>query len=110
MSTNDGRYAKAISLARRLDANDSPSVSDFTVKELSIPGIDDLKDGDILAQTLYLSVDPYMRCRMNSDTGVGYMKAWSVGAAGDGGGVGRVIASRRADVAVRHLLLTHLSL
>ncbi|XP_067336129.1 prostaglandin reductase 2 isoform X2 [Channa argus] len=54
----------------------------------------DLQDGDVLVQTLYLSVDPYMRCRMNEDTGADYMTPWQVSECVDGGGVGVVESSR----------------
>ena len=45
-------------------------------------------------KTLYLSVDPYMRCRMNEDSGSNYLTPWSIGEAPIGGGVGQVIHSR----------------
>lgn len=45
-------------------------------------------------KTLYLSVDPYMRCRMNEDSGTSYLTPWSIGESPSGGGVGQVIESR----------------
>ncbi|TNN56535.1 Prostaglandin reductase 2 [Liparis tanakae] len=53
----------------------------------------DLKDGEVLLRTLYLSVDPYMRCRMNEDTGVDYVTPWQLSECVDGGGVGVVESS-----------------
>ncbi|KAK3591542.1 hypothetical protein CHS0354_041587 [Potamilus streckersoni] len=53
-----------------------------------------LEDGEVLIQTMYLSVDPAMRCRMNKDTGVHYMQAWQLGETILGlGGIGRVLKS-----------------
>src|SRR5690625_4580742 len=39
-----------------------PTEADFEFKETSIP---EPKDSEVLIRTLYLSVDPYMRGRMN---------------------------------------------
>lgn len=44
-------------------------------------------------KTLYLSVDPYMRCRMNEDTGAEYLRPWPLSEPADGGGVGLVQSS-----------------
>src|SRR5689334_15560889 len=47
--------------------------------------------GQILIKTLWLSVDPYMRGKLNSDAGM------RVGDLMQGGGVGTVIESRHPD-------------
>ena len=39
-----------------------PTTDNFRIEEADIP---QLKDGEVLVRTLYLSVDPYMRSRMN---------------------------------------------
>ena len=47
-----------------------------------------------MVKTLCLSVDPYMRCRMNEDTGAAYLTPWPLGEPPLGGGVGKVVQSR----------------
>jgi hypothetical protein len=49
----------------------------------------------VVCETLILSVDPYLRCRMNDDTGVDYTHPYTIGEAMSSGGVGRVIQSTR---------------
>ena len=44
-------------------------------------------------KTLFLSVDPYMRCRFNEETGVDYVAPFQIGSPIEGGGVGEVIES-----------------
>lgn len=53
----------------------------------------ELKEGEVLVKTLHLSVDPYMRCRMNDDTGADYLRPWPLSESVDGGGVGLVQSS-----------------
>lgn len=53
----------------------------------------ELKEKEVLVKTLYLSVDPYMRCRMNDDTGADYLQPWPLSRSVDGGGVGLVQSS-----------------
>lgn len=55
----------------------------------------DCKDGEIVAKTLYLSVDPYMRSRMNDPSGSSYIKPWPLNQPPSGGGVGVVVDSKR---------------
>ncbi len=66
-----------------------PSVSDFEVVQVSVP---EPKDGEILVQNEYLSVDPYMRGRMYD--GDSYIPAFQIGEAISGGSIGQVIQSR----------------
>ena len=49
----------------------------------------DPKDGEILVRNIYMSVDPYMRGRMN--------EAWPTGKVLQGGAVGQVVASGSPD-------------
>ena len=61
------------------------------------------KEGEVLVKTLSLSVDPFLRCRLNEDSGVEYVKAWEVGQTLDGVGVGVVVQSsdtafKRGDI------------
>ncbi|XP_029983139.1 prostaglandin reductase 2 isoform X1 [Sphaeramia orbicularis] len=69
-----------------------PVPENFRLEEKTLTT--DLKDGEVLVRTLYLSVDPYMRCRMNEETGADYLKPWQLSECLDGGGVGVVESSR----------------
>ncbi|XP_072120244.1 prostaglandin reductase 2 isoform X5 [Mobula birostris] len=79
-------------LSSRLDKNDEPVAENFRMEEGHLP--EDLQDGQVKVHTRYLSVDPYMRCRMNEDTGVQYLLPWQVSKVTDGGGVGVVEESK----------------
>ena len=73
-----------------------PTESNFAQERIEIP---QCKEGEILVQTLYLSVDPYMRSRMNEDIGgsrtgrAAYLSPWNIGEPPVGGGVGNVVRS-----------------
>lgn len=67
----------------------SPRPSDFQLVESPIP---EPGDGEVLLQTLYLSVDPYMRGRMNA--GRSYARPVEIGDVMVGEGVCRVVDSR----------------
>ncbi|KAM9354579.1 prostaglandin reductase 2 isoform 1-T2 [Pholidichthys leucotaenia] len=69
-----------------------PVPENFHLEEITLGP--DLKDGEVLVRTLYLSVDPYMRCRMNEDTGADYLIPWQLSECVDGGGVGVIESSR----------------
>jgi NADPH-dependent curcumin reductase len=58
----------------------------------------ELADGEFLVRNLYLSLDPYMRGRM--DEGKSYAKPVAVGEVMGGGAVGEVVASRHPGYAV----------
>ncbi|VXC69026.1 NADP-dependent oxidoreductase [Massilia sp. 9I] len=62
-------------------------------------------DGQLLLEVLYLSLDPYMRGRM--DDAKSYAAPVAIGAVMEGGTVARVIASRHADYAVGEIVLSH---
>ncbi|KAM9777507.1 prostaglandin reductase 2 [Neosynchiropus ocellatus] len=79
-------------LSSRPGLNGVPVPENFRLDDATVHS--DLSDGDVLVRTLYLSVDPYMRCRMNEDTGAEYLSPWKVDECVDGGGVGIVEASR----------------
>uniref|UniRef100_A0A3Q3KTS5 15-oxoprostaglandin 13-reductase n=1 Tax=Mastacembelus armatus TaxID=205130 RepID=A0A3Q3KTS5_9TELE len=72
--------------------NGAPVPENFRVEKTTLAP--DLQDGEVLVRTLYLSVDPYMRCRMNEDTGADYLTPWQLFECVDGGGVGVVESSR----------------
>ncbi|KAM9842479.1 prostaglandin reductase 2 [Aulostomus maculatus] len=79
-------------LSSRPGSNGVPVPENFCLEETTLKS--DLEDGEVLVRTLYLSVDPYMRCRMNDDTGAEYLKPWQLCECVDGGGVGAVESSR----------------
>ncbi|EDL02770.1 zinc binding alcohol dehydrogenase, domain containing 1, isoform CRA_a [Mus musculus] len=61
-------------LNSRPGKNGNPVAENFRVEEFSLP--DALNEGQVQVRTLYLSVDPYMRCKMNEDTGTDYLAPW----------------------------------
>jgi len=69
-----------------------PKPSDFKLVETPAP---EPGEGEILLRTLYLSVDPYMRGRMNE--GASYARGVELGQVMVGGTVGEVVASRHPD-------------
>jgi NADPH-dependent curcumin reductase len=66
-----------------------PTRADWSFTEERLP---DAGDGDVLVQTLYLSLDPAMRGWMNE--GRSYIPPVGIGEVMRAGGVGRVVASR----------------
>lgn len=78
-------------LTSRPGRNGAPIPENFSLEEKIL--CMDLKEGEVLVKTLYLSVDPYMRCRMNDDTGADYLRPWPLFEPVDGGGVGLVQSS-----------------
>ena len=73
--------AREIHLVRR--PNGLPVPEDFALAETSLA---DPAESEVLVDNLLLSVDPYMRPRLNADQ--------ALGAAMLGGGIGRVVKSR----------------
>ena len=72
-----------------------PVPENFRLAETPLPA---LQDGQVLVRNLYISVDPYMRGRMNDVKS--YSAPFALDAALDGGAVGEVIASRADGRAV----------
>lgn len=64
-----------------------------------------LKDGEVLTQTLWLSLDPYMRPRMNDAKG--YMDPIGIGETIVGESVGRVVESRSDRYKVGDLVTSY---
>ncbi|XP_041070458.1 prostaglandin reductase 2 isoform X2 [Carcharodon carcharias] len=79
-------------LNSRPGKNGEPVAENFRTEEGYLP--QDLQEGQVKVCTKYLSVDPYMRCRMNEDTGVDYLRPWQVSSVVTGGGVGVVEESK----------------
>ena len=71
-----------------------PKESDFSLAQSPMPSI---ADGQVLAKSLYLSVDPYMRGRI---TGIRtYADPVNIGDVMQGGAVGQVVESKAAGFA-----------
>lgn len=75
-----------------------PRPEDFRMVEADLPGPDDLPEGALLVRNLVMSVDPYMRGRMNDARS--YVEPYALDAPLDGGAVGVVLASADPAVAV----------
>ncbi|KAJ3613688.1 hypothetical protein NHX12_019934 [Muraenolepis orangiensis] len=82
-----------ILLNSRPGNNGTPVPENFRLEETTRLQLDPT-EGEVVVRTLYLSVDPYMRCRMNEDTGADYLTPWTLSECVDGGGVGVVETSR----------------
>ena len=67
----------------------APVVSDFELAEVELA---EPRDGEILVRNAYVSVDPYMRGRMNDARS--YVPPFRLGEPLTGGAVGRVVTSR----------------
>jgi NADPH-dependent curcumin reductase CurA len=67
----------------------TPSPSDFELADVELP---DPAEGEVLVRNAYVSVDPYMRGRMNDTKS--YVSSFELGRPLTGGAVGQVVASR----------------
>jgi NADPH-dependent curcumin reductase CurA len=77
-----------------------PKASDFRLETFALP---EPGPGQVLLETLWLSLDPYMRGRM--DDRKSYAKPTAVGAAMEGEGVARVVASNLPGFAADDVVL-----
>lgn len=80
-----------------------PNESDFEFQEIQIP---QPQDGEVLLKTLYLSVDPYMRGRMNA--GKSYVEPFEVGKMLSGGAIAEVVASKADNLSEGDIVLGNL--
>ena len=71
-----------------------PTAENFDIGEVSLPA---LADGQILVRVIWLSLDPYMRGRM--DDSRSYAKPVAIGDVMQGGTVAQVTESRHAGFA-----------
>jgi len=80
-----------------------PRLEDFELKEVPLG---ELQEGEVRVRNVWLSVDPYMRGRMNDVKS--YVPPFQLGEPMDGGAIGRVVESRAAGFAagdlVQHML------
>ena len=72
-----------------------PTMDNFELKDAPLGA---LQDGWIRVENVWLSVDPYMRGRMNDVKS--YVPPFEIGAPMQGGAVGKVVESRSPDFAV----------
>ena len=72
--------------------NGVPTTANFTLARVEL---DPLQDQQVLVRNLFMSVDPYMRGRMNERKS--YVPPFELGKPLDGGAVGEVIESRAAE-------------
>ena len=79
-----------------------PGEDAFRLEEADVPTPE---DGEIVAKTLYLSLDPYMRGRMNDAPS--YTPPLQLGDVITGGTVGEVIASRSPDFAEGDIVVSY---
>jgi NADPH-dependent curcumin reductase CurA len=79
--------ARQIALASR--PNGWPTADNFSLVEVETP---ELAEGQLIVRNLFMSVDPYMRGRMNDVKS--YVPPFQIGQPLDGGAVGEIVASR----------------
>jgi NADPH-dependent curcumin reductase CurA len=89
---------RRIVLARRPDG--ALQHGDLRLERAPLP---QAGDGEVLLRTLWLSLDPYMRSRMNAQAS--YAEPVAIDAVMVGATVSRVVASNRSDFAVGDLVL-----
>nr|WP_174857589.1 NADP-dependent oxidoreductase [Streptomyces lydicus] len=77
-----------------------PTAGNFSVVQAPVPAVG---TGQVLVRNLVMSVDPYMRGRMNNTRS--YVPPFAVGKVLDGGAVGRVVVSKSPRHSVGDLVL-----
>ena len=82
--------SREIRLASR--PSGKPTPENFTQTEIELPS---LLDGQVLVRNTFMSVDPYMRGRMND--GKSYVPPFEIGKALEGGAIGEVVESRAKE-------------
>ena len=79
-----------------------PTDDNFALTEADRPG---LADGQVRVRNLFMSVDPYMRGRMNDLNAGSYVPPFRLGEPLEGGAIGTVTESRSPDLAIGDLVL-----
>ena len=92
--------AQRIVLASR--PKGAPQTSNFRLEDCPMPKP---ADGEVLLRVLYLSLDPYMRGRMNDAKS--YAEPVPLDAVMEGGTVAQVVESRHVDFAAGDIVLAH---
>jgi len=81
---------KEVQFVSRPDPN--VSLENFAVHEIPLPDAASLNAGEIIVKAVYVSVDPYMRGRMNA--GKSYFPGWELNKAASGGMVVEIVESK----------------
>src|SRR3712207_4353920 len=89
---------REVRLARRPQGEPVPEDFELAEAEVRPPA-----DGELLVRNTWMSVDPYMRGRMNDRKS--YVPPFELGHAMDGGAVGEVVESRAEGIAPGDLVL-----
>ena len=97
----DSIRGREVRLAAR--PHGEPTLSDFEVAEVDVPGPG---DGQLRVRNRFMSVDPYMRGRMNDVKS--YAPPFVVGEVMTGGAVGEVLESNSADFVAGDKVLSQL--
>ena len=77
----------------------TPTEDNFELKEAALPAVG---EGQVRVRNLWLSVDPYMRGRMNDVKS--YVPPFQVGEPMDGGAIGEVVESKAEGIATGDLV------
>lgn len=91
---------REIRLANR--PHGTPTTTDFTMVDTAMESV---QENQVRVRNLYMSVDPYMRGRMNE--GTSYVPPFEVGKALEGGAVGEIIESRVKDLACGDVVVSN---
>ena len=89
---------RAIVLASR--PKGTATAEDFRIENVELP---EIKEGELLLQGMYYSVDPYMRGRMNDAKS--YVAPFKLGQPIEGGVVAKVVNSKSADFKTGDIVL-----
>jgi NADPH-dependent curcumin reductase CurA len=92
-------HSREIRLASR--PTGLPSAENFSLATIDVPPP---ADGQVLVRNLFMSVDPYMRGRMNAAKS--YVPPFAVDQPLEGGAVGEVIESRAPAIAVGSIVIS----
>ncbi|KUP04356.1 alcohol dehydrogenase [Bacillus coahuilensis m2-6] len=92
------KTTQQIVLASRPAGMPDESTFQFVEQEIG-----EVKDGEILLKTLYVSVDPYMRGRMRE--GKSYIEPFQLGKVIEGGSIGEVVESKSEQYQVGDVVI-----
>ena len=92
--------SREIRLASRPEGE--PTLVNFSFATVEVP---DPKPGEVTVRNLFMSVDPYMRGRMND--GKSYVPPFQIGMPLEGGAVGKVVASQDDKLPVGSLVFSN---
>jgi NADPH-dependent curcumin reductase CurA len=85
--------ASATQVQLRRRPNGLPAADDFALRRVALSPVG---EGDVLVENRFVSVDPYMRGRMQPEAS--YYAPWPIDGALDGDAVGVVLESRARDI------------